>query len=134
MTSHESEVVAMLKAAVPDLLALYRFGTHGSAFERKDSDIDLAILGRRPLEPGLVWSLGQELASKLGREVELVDLAQASTVLRAQVVAYGERLFCADPGYCEPFEDYILSAYAHLNEERRGILSDVMQRGSVYGG
>jgi uncharacterized protein len=134
MTNHESEVVATLKSAVPDLLALYRFGTHGSEFERKDSDIDLAILGRRPLDPGLVWSLGQDLASKLGREVELVDLAQASTVLQAQVVAYGERIFCADPGYCEPFEDYILSAYAHLNEERRDILSDVMHRGSIYGG
>ena len=134
MTSQESEIITTLKSVVPDLLALYRFGSHGSAFERKDSDIDLAILGRRPLEPGLVWNLGQELASKLGREVELVDLAKASTVLQAQVVAYGERLFCADPVYCEPFEDYILSAYAHLNEERRGILSDVLHRGSVYGG
>ena len=132
--NHEGEIVATLKSAMPDLLALYRFGSHGSAFERNDSDIDLAVLGRRPLEPELVLSLGQKLASVLGREVELVDLARASTVLQAQVVAYGERLFCADAGYCEPFEDYILSAYAHLNEERRGILSDVMHRGSVYGG
>lgn len=131
---HENEILAMLKSAIPDLLALYRFGSHGSAFERQDSDIDFAVLGRRPLETEWVWDLGQKLASKLGREVELVDLARASTVLRAQVVAYGERLFCADPGYCEAFEDYILSAYARLNEERRGILSDVMQRGSVYGG
>ena len=134
MTNHESEIVATLKSAVPDLLAIYRFGSHGTAFERKDSDMDLAILGRRPVEPGLVWSLGQDLASKLGREVELVDLARASTVLQAQVVAYGERLFCADRGYCESFEDYILSAYALLNEERRGIVSDVMDRGSIYGG
>lgn len=134
MTNHDTQIVETLKSVVPELLALYRFGSHGSAFERKDSDIDIAVLGRRPLEPRLIWDLSQELASKLGREVELVDLVNASTVLRAQVVAFGVRLFCADPGYCEPFEDYILSAYAHLNEERRGILSDVMHRGSIYGG
>ena len=132
--NHQDEIVAMLKSAIPDLLAVYRFGSHGSAFERKDSDIDLAVLGRRPLETERVWDLGQKLASRLGREVELIDLVRASTVLQAQVVAHGERLFCADPAYCETFEDYILSAYVHLNEERREILSDVMQRGSVYGG
>jgi len=131
---HENEIVTTLKSAMPDLLALYRFGTHGSAFERRDSDIDLAVLAQLPLEPELAWDLGQKLASKLGREVELVDLAKASTVLRAQVVAYGERLFCADPAYCDSFEDYVLSAYARLNEERRDILGDVLHRGSVYGG
>jgi len=102
MTNHENEIVAMLKSAIPDLLAFYRFGSHGSAFERKDSDIDFAVLALRPLQTERVWDLGQKLASKLGREVELVDLARASTVLQAQVIAYGERLFCADPAYWGP--------------------------------
>jgi hypothetical protein len=102
--------------------------------ERNDSDIDLAILGRRPFDRAEVWNLSQALAIKLGREVDLVDLATASTVLGAQIVTAGTRLFCADRNHCDSRENYILSAYARLNEERRGILNDVLRRGNVYGG
>lgn len=129
-----ADIVETLKLALPDLVAIYQFGSHGSASERHDSDVDVAILGRRPCDPGVVWDTSQQLAIKLGREVDLVDLATASTVLQAQVVTSGERVFCGDAAYCDSYEDYILSAYARLNEERKAILSDVLSRGSVYGG
>ncbi len=132
--NHDDEIIAVLASALPDLLAVYRFGSHGSPSERNDSDIDLAILGRRQFDGTQVWKLSQDLAIKLGREVDLVDLATASTVLGAQIVTAGTRLFCVDHNYCDSREDYILSAYARLNEERRGILSDILRRGSVYGG
>lgn len=101
--------------------------------ERPNSDIDLAILGRVPFDFAALWDLSQRLAIKLGREVDLVDLAAASTVLQAQIITGGDRLFCSDSVYSDSYGDYILSAYAHLNEERRGILSDVLSRGSIYG-
>ncbi len=87
------EIQEMLKSALPDLLAIYRFGSHGTRFERNDSDIDLAVIARQPCDTVALWNLGQTLAAKLHRDVDLVDLRSASTVLRAQVVAYGERLF-----------------------------------------
>ena len=130
----DPDIVATLAAALPDLIAVYRFGSHGSPSERSDSDIDVAILGRQPYEDARVWHLGQELAAKLGRDVDLVDLRTASTVFRAQIITAGNRLFCADRAYCDSHEDYIFSAYARLNEERRDILSDVLRRGSVHGG
>ena len=83
--NHDDEIIATLASALPDLLAVYRFGSHGSPSQRNDSDIDLAILGRRPFDGAQVWKLSQELAIKLGREVDLVDLATASTVLGAQI-------------------------------------------------
>jgi uncharacterized protein len=130
----DADIVETLKIALPDLVAVYRFGSHGSASERHDSDVDVAILGRRSWDRGVVWDTSQQLAIKVGREVDLVDLATASTVLQAQVVTSGERVFCGDTAYCDSYEDYILSAYARLNEERKAILSDVLSRGSVYGG
>ena len=129
-----AHIVATVTSALPDVAAIYHFGSHGSASERRDSDVDLAILARQPLNPARVWDLKHELAIKLGREIDLVDLATASTVLQAQVITNGERLFCADSGYCDAYEDYVLSAYARFNEERKGILSDILKRGSVYGG
>lgn len=129
-----SEIIAAITASLPDVAAIYCFGSHGSAYERSDSDVDLAILGRGLFDPVATWDLSQDLAVRLRREVDLIDLAGASTVLQAQIVSGGERLFCADPGYCDSYEAYILSAYARLNEERKDILREVLNRGSVYGG
>jgi len=65
--------------------------------------------------------------------VDLIDLRSASTVMRAQVVSTGERLFCANEPACGEFEDRVYSDYARLNEERHHILNDIKARGRIYG-
>ena len=126
-------LVSALLAAIPACRAIYRFGSWGTEGQRADSDIDLAVLASQPRDPVRRWELAQTLAALAGRDVDLVDLLSASTVMRLQVVAYGERLYCADPFQVEQFADMTFSSYARLNEERRGILEDVRQRGNVYG-
>ena len=111
----------------------YRFGSYGTKYERPDSDLDLAVYAGTPLSAPVLWRMAQELAASIGRDVDLVDLASASTVMRAQVVHNGVRIYCADMLVCETFEDYVYSSYARLNEERRGILEDIQRRGNVYG-
>jgi predicted nucleotidyltransferase len=128
-----AEAVERLKEAFAELLAVYRFGSFGTEHERADSDLDLAVYSGTPLPTVELWNVSQELAAEVGRDVDVVDLAAASTVMRAQVIHGGERLYCADELACETFENYVYSSYARLNEERRGILQDVLRRGSVYG-
>lgn len=128
----QARIVSILLDAVPNCQVIYCFGSWGTDAELPDSDIDLAILQPHPLETFHRWELAQALASVALRDVDLVDLATASTVLRMQVVAYGERLYCADVVAAEQFEDSVFSRYAHLNEERKGILADVHQRGRIY--
>lgn len=103
------------------LLAVYVFGSFSDGRARPDSDIDLAVLCERSLPPELVFDVAQELASALGRDVDLVDLRRASTVLRAQVVGTGRQLLDSVPTLTGEFEMYTLSDYARLNEERRGV-------------
>ncbi len=67
------------------------------------------------------------------RNVDLVDLLSASTVMRAQVVSTGILLVDADPGARAIFETTVYASYARLNEERRALLDDIKQRGHVYG-
>lgn len=126
-------IIRTLLEAIPGCQAIYRFGSWGTEAERPDSDIDIAILPLHALEPVRNWELAQKLASLTGRDVDLVDLLRASTVFRMQVVAHAERLYGADAGGVEQFEDTVFSSYARLNEERREILADVRQRGSIYG-
>lgn len=126
-------IIETIRKAVPNLIALYRFGSqvHGTA--GPESDVDVAILAPDPLSPPTLFDLQQQLAVLLHKEVDLVDLASATTVLRMQVVSTGECLFSGNDRTREEFETRVFSSYARLNEERRGILEDVRARGSVYG-
>ncbi|MBA2253344.1 MAG: nucleotidyltransferase domain-containing protein [Nitrospirales bacterium] len=126
-------LIEHVRQAVPDLIALYRFGSQAQGTATPESDVDLALLAHCPLSLAVLFDLQQQLAALLHKDVDLVDLRSASTVLRMQVVSTGECLVSANEQNREEFEARALSAYARLNEERRGILEDVRTRGSVYG-
>lgn len=127
------DLVQVICRNMPEVIAIYLFGSQSSGTQHAGSDIDLAILATRQLPDTEVWNLAQILASKLSRDVDLVDLKQASTVLRMQVISKGQRLHCSDEQSCEMFEDFVFSDYARLNEERSGILESIEKRGTVYG-
>ncbi|MGB3684138.1 MAG: nucleotidyltransferase domain-containing protein [Rubrobacteraceae bacterium] len=128
-----AEAIDELKRKIPELVAIYRFGSFGTDHERPDSDLDLAVYAGSSLSVVRLWDVAQELATLVGRNVDIVDLATASTVMRSQVIHGGERVYCADELDCETFENYVYSSYARLNEERREILQDILRRGSIYG-
>ncbi len=128
-----ADIVARLRTVMPDVIAVYRFGTWGTKAERNDSDLDLAVLAPKRLPAAQTWEIAQQLATFAGFNVDLVDLHAASTVMAAQIISKGERLYCSDEKRCVEYEDRTYSSYARLNEERREILQDIRKRGNVYG-
>jgi predicted nucleotidyltransferase len=125
--------VDLLRARLPDLVAVYLFGSLATGQTSPESDVDLAVLGRERLEPADRWDIQERLAARLHRDVDLVDLRSASAVMRVQVLERSNLLFDGDPQARALFEATALSAYARLNEERKWILLDVHARGSVHG-
>lgn len=123
----------LLRERLPDLKAIYLHGSIARGESRERSDVDIAVLGTRPLEPLMRLELSAELAGLLGRDVDLADLTHADTVFRSQVVCSGKRLYCRDENACEAFENRVFASYAYLNEERRDILEDIQRRGHVHG-
>ncbi len=116
---------------MPSTIAVYVFGSLAAGTLTADSDVDLAVLAPQPLAGEARWHLAQSLAIGLGRDVDLVDLRQASTLMRVQVLGSGQLLLELDRGARQEFEAVALAAYARLNEERRGIIDDIRARGSV---
>ncbi|MEQ1679976.1 MAG: nucleotidyltransferase domain-containing protein [Nitrospira sp.] len=126
-------LVEYIKKSIPDLIALYRFGSQAKGTARPDSDVDLAVLSRVALSELRRFELAQELATQLHRDVDLVDLRSASTVMRMQVISTGECLNAPGESARREFEMYAYSDYARLNEERREILKRVRMSGLIYG-
>ena len=128
-----ARAVALIRESSPGLIAVYVFGSTAAGDSRPGSDVDLAALCDAPMSPEDRWALQERVAAALGRDVDLVDLRGASTVMRMQVVSTGNVLFDGDPGARERFEDLVFSSYARLNEERAAILRDVAATGRVHG-
>ena len=126
-------LIEHLKKSVPELIALYRFGSQAKGTARPDSDVDLAVLTHNPIPAMRRFELAQELAIQLHRDVDLVDLRSASTVMRMQVISTGTCLDAPDESARREFEMYVYSDYARLNEERRDILKRIAESGVVYG-
>lgn len=130
---NDKALIEFAQQAIPNLIALYRFGSQAKGMARPESDVDLAVLARDPIPALRRFELAQELAAQLHRDVDLVDLRSASTVMRMQVISTGECLDAQDDASRREFEMYTYSDYARLNEERRDILKRISGSGLVYG-
>ncbi len=66
--------VDLIRSKVPDLVAVYLFGSAARGDQTPQNDIDLAFLSPRPLRAKVCWDLQQGLAVLLHRDVDLIDL------------------------------------------------------------
>jgi uncharacterized protein len=129
-----STIVEHLRAQVPNLLAVYAFGSRVNGTHGPDSDLDLAVLRAGRVEPLLLWECAHQLADLSGCQVDLLDLRAASTVMQYQILTTGQCWWKADTLTVGLFEAAMLSEKTALDEARAGLLSDIQARGNVYGG
>lgn len=134
----EAQAQLLVAACVvfPDLQAIYAFGSFGTLGQRNDSDLDIAVL----LPPGPLcvtnsqhfFDLRVQLMRIFLRDVDLVDLRRASTVLQMEILAADRCLYCANQDAADEFAMLTMSAFQKLNEERREILDEFSRTGRFY--
>lgn len=125
-------LIHSLQTRIPDLLAIYAFGSRIQGTARLDSDLDLAVLVAGYADPLILFEVANELADVAGYAVDLLDLRAASTVMQYQIITTGERWWTLDM-QAALFEAFILSEKTALDVARAGLLADIRQRGTVYG-
>ena len=129
----DSLIIKTIVAELPDVQAIYRYGSAGSIYERQDSDIDIAILASYIVPFQKVTKLAATLMRLTERDVDLHDMQKLPVTLRVQIVLQGKRIYCMDRVAAEAYDSHTLSDYVRLNEERRLILKDIQQREQIYG-
>jgi len=127
----EGAVIISLRAAFPQLLAIYAFGSRIEGTARVDSDLDLSILVAGYAGPLQLWEIASQLSDVAGCPVELLDLRAASTVMQYQVITKGKLLWGKHPETAL-FECFVLSEKNELDVARAGLLTDIAKRGNVY--
>jgi len=130
--AQDGAVQTTLRAAWPELLAVYAFGSqvHGNA--NAESDLDLAVLLPGYAAPLKLWELASQLSDAVDCPVDLLDLRAASTVMQYQVLTQGRKLWSIEP-VTGLFEAFVLSEHTQLGEARAALLADIAKNGRVYG-
>ncbi|MCM3773755.1 MULTISPECIES: type VII toxin-antitoxin system MntA family adenylyltransferase antitoxin [Priestia] len=109
------------------------FGSFAKGTTHQESDIDIAFYVKdKKLDKYEVFMLAQDLAALLKREVDLVNIAEASTVFQAQIYTTGEIIYSGDDTLRMNEQMKALKMYAKLNEERKDVLQKVDESGSIY--
>jgi predicted nucleotidyltransferase len=126
-------IIQTLQARVPNLLAIYAFGSRITDTAQADSDLDLAVLVAGYAEPLVLFGLAGDLVDVAGCAVDLLDLRAASTVMQHQILTTGQRWWAKNV-QAALFEAAVLSEKTALDTARAGLLADIQQRGTVYGG
>ena len=126
-------VLDVLRREIPSLAGIYLFGSQATGTAGPKSDVDIAFFAGRALPQLELLRLREKVSAAMRREVDLVDLADASTILQMQVLRDGRLEATIDANAIGLFELRVLRDYRDLKMRRAGIEADIAARGRVHG-
>lgn len=119
----------------PDVEAIYLFGTYGTADESQGSDVDIALLlphqQAKSVKNLAMGGCCNALEDALQRTIDLINLRMVNTVFQHEIIREGRVIYKTGDYAVDCFEMTVMSLYQKLNEERAGILHEVMQSGRI---
>lgn len=130
-TDAEQFVREQLLQAFPNALGIYAFGSRVQGTANAQSDLDLAILVAGYADPLQLFEMANQLADKLGYEVDLLDLRAATTVMQYQVITTGRRLWAKDV-QADLFDVFVLNEKLDFDELRAEQLNEIRETGRIY--
>lgn len=104
---------------MPEIRLAILFGSLAVGNARGESDLDLAVDAGRPLTVREKMVLISELAVRIGRPVDLVDIQTAGEPLLGQILRHGERVFGADATYAGLIRRHVFDASDFLPYRNR---------------
>ena len=107
----------------PDVRLAILFGSLASDRGTAESDLDLAIDAGRRLDLSLKMNLISELANRIGRPVDLVDLRIAGEPLLGQILRYGKKILGDNRHYADLIRKHVFDE-ADFLRYRTGMIAE----------
>lgn len=117
---NSSIIVESLKEFSPEVI--YIFGSVAKDEERRGSDIDIAFYSNSEHTALKIYNVAQELAIKLNRDVDLVDMRRVGSVLQKEIVEHGKVIFEKSANFRSEMELKIIKNYVKFCEERKSLI------------
>jgi predicted nucleotidyltransferase len=133
LSERERQLILDVLITKLNAVTIFLFGSMVRGNTHSDSDVDLAFVSPSQQHGYDVFLVAQELASLLKKEVDLIDLQRASTVMQVQVIQTGKCLYDEFVRDTALLKVKWMKEYARLNEERQCILDRVKESRSIYG-
>ena len=114
----------------PALLAAVVFGSAAAGRLRADSDLDLALLFAHDAVPDafVALDLRAELEHLAQRDVDLIVLNDAPTIIAFQAIKHGQVILCRDRRAYHAYVVRLITDYADFKRIRRPIEEAVIKR------
>ena len=130
----EDDLVTAIIQQLPLTQAIYLFGSFGTTYQRPDSDIDIALLlphdSQAPCDQFI--ALQHHLALIAQRDVDLIDLRSANTILQFEIIEHGRRIAAPARSESDLFEVLVCAFYQKIHQERAEIITAGLQSGRFY--
>ncbi len=128
-------IVKTVLSCYPEVEAIYLFGSYLTPDQQPDSDVDVAVLlphKKAKFVKNLVMSdCRNALETVLKRTVDLINLRTVNTVFQNEIIQHGRIIYQQNEYAIDEFEMLVMSFYQKLNEERAGILEDILASGRI---
>ena len=127
-------VITILKEEI-DPVAIYFFGSVVNGEMTEKSDVDIAFLLKpksKRLDSSFENNLIGELSTKIGREIDLINIRDVSTVFQFEILKTGECIYSNNNDIRGEFEMLTISYYQKLSDERADIIEEGLSSGNFY--
>ena len=98
LRDRELRLAAVLKDVQPSLRLAMLFGSFAEGRERFESDVDVALLDREPLDTDRVLDIARNIGVEIGWPADIVDLYHIPQPITG-IALRGTRLFGSDECY-----------------------------------
>lgn len=117
-----------IRQCLPQSRAAWLFGSaaHGGARFGAGSDIDIAVRLPHPLGGPAQLHAAEQLAQRLGHEVDLLDFDRLPTVMQVQIMHTGELLFNDSGAEHLDHCSRILTEYQHIQRWRQPMVQQLL--------
>lgn len=116
----QADILAAI-GAQPNIgvLAAILFGSLATGVGRAGSDLDLAVDAGRRLTAAEKMALISELAGRIGRPVDLVDISAIGEPLLGQILHHGKRILGSDTHYANLVRRHLFDQADYLPYRNR---------------